>query len=406
VNSDWQDASAGLLLDDLVALLRRFVVLTPEQLDAVALWIVHTHAFEAADATPYLLVTSAEKRSGKTRLLEVLELSVARPWFTGHVTAAVLVAKTAQEPPPTLLLDESDAAFKGAREYSEALRGILNNGYRRGGKYSLSVRRGNTWEPLDRNVFGPKAIAGIGDLPDTVADRGIPIRLQRKSRLEVVERFRRRIVEPAATGIHDRIASWAEPNSEYLRNLQLDLPEELGDRAQDVWEPLFAIADAAGGDWPARARRAAVELSRASAWQEDSLGVRLLSDIRTVFAEKDDPDRLRSGELISELAKIPESPWGDLNGKIITPQSIARLLKPYEIRTRELWVNSKKERGYQRSQFVDAWARYLPEKVVGTVEVVDAAADHKAAPTTPTGPTAPPEEPESDEGGSYGRECS
>src|SRR4051794_27277130 len=61
------------VLDTLAWFVRRFVVMSPAQADAVALWVVHTHCFAAAEQTPYLAISSAEKRSGKTRLLEVLE---------------------------------------------------------------------------------------------------------------------------------------------------------------------------------------------------------------------------------------------------------------------------------------------------------------------------------------------
>lgn len=137
-NDHASQLSGSELLRSLAAYVRRYVVLTDEQADLIALWIVHTYTLEVADTTPYLEVVSAEKRSGKTRLLEVLDTVVARPWFTGRVTAAVLVRKVADQS-ATLLLDESDTAFKGDREYAEALRGILNTGFRRGGVASLCV---------------------------------------------------------------------------------------------------------------------------------------------------------------------------------------------------------------------------------------------------------------------------
>ena len=131
---EWQPGNVNLakVLDDLVAFVRRYVVLTNQQLWALVLWIGHTYALEAADCTPYISIKSAEKQSGKTLLLEILNLLVANPWFTGRVTAAVLVRKISRDA-PTLLLDETDAAFKGDKEFSETLRGVLNSGYRRGG---------------------------------------------------------------------------------------------------------------------------------------------------------------------------------------------------------------------------------------------------------------------------------
>jgi hypothetical protein len=187
--------SGAELLVKLIKFIRRFVALSEAKALVIALWIVHTHTLDAAETTPYLNISSAEKRSGKTRLLEVLSLLVARAWFTGRVTSAVLVRKVAAET-PALLLDESDAAFKGNREYAETLRGVLNAGFRRGGVASLCVGQGANLAYKDFPVFCAKAIAGIGTLPDTVADRSIPIELRRRRQSERVERFRLRKVRP------------------------------------------------------------------------------------------------------------------------------------------------------------------------------------------------------------------
>ena len=184
-----------VLLGDVAALIRRFVVLSPEQASATALWVVHTYAIDAADASPYLHITSPEKRSGKTRLLEVLDLLAARPWFTGRVTAAVLQRRLEWDH-PALLLDETDAAFKKESEYSEALRAILNSGHRRGCPAWLCVGKGHELASFD--VFGPKALAGIGKLPETIVDRCIRLVLRRRAPNETVARFRRREVEEEA----------------------------------------------------------------------------------------------------------------------------------------------------------------------------------------------------------------
>ena len=346
------------VLDAVGAFIRRYVALNDEQADLVALWVAHTHAFDAADTTPYLNVKSAEKRSGKTRLLEVLALLVARPWLTGRVTSAVLVRKVAAEV-PTLLLDESDAAFKGDREYAETLRGVLNAGFRRGGVASLCVSRGKDFDYADFVVFGPKAIAGIGTLPDTVADRSIPIELRRRKPGEPVGRFRLRKAGPDAVPIYDAVRAWAEANLNTLARAEPELPDELDDRAQDISEPLFAIADAAGGEWPERARRAAVALLTGENREDgESLGVRLLRDVRSVFDEKR-ADRLPSGELLDSLAAMDEAPWGSLRGEALDARGLARFLRPYGVRPEQLRVGETKARGYRRAAFEDAWERYL-----------------------------------------------
>jgi Toprim-like len=191
------------VLDATARFLRRYVVLGEAELTAAALWVVHTHTFDAAEATPYLAINSAEKESGKTRLLETLELLVAKPWLTGRVTTAVLTRKVDREE-PTLLLDESDAAFGGEKEYAEVLRGVLNTGYRRGGKTSVAVPAGRDWDYRDLATFCPKAIAGIGKLPDTVQSRSISITLKRKAAAEQVQRFRRKNVEAEAAPLRQR----------------------------------------------------------------------------------------------------------------------------------------------------------------------------------------------------------
>ena len=185
--------------------IRRYVVLNDDQAVAVTLWVAHTHVLDAADCTPYLQVTSATARAGKTRLLETAEPLVARPWLTGRTSAAALVRKT-DALSPTLLLDESDAAFGGDKENAEALRGILNTGYRRSGRTTLCVGQGANLTFKDFSTFGPKAIAGIGQLPSTVTDRAIPIELKRRTKDEPVERFRERDAGAQARPIYDHFS--------------------------------------------------------------------------------------------------------------------------------------------------------------------------------------------------------
>lgn len=348
------------LLEDVAQHIRRYVVLKPEQLDACALWVAHTHAFIAAEATPYLEITSPEKQSGKTRLLETLEPVVARPWFTGRVTAAVLYRKIEKEK-PTLLLDESDAAFKGVPEYAESLRGILNNGYRAGGKVSVCVGQSNNIDYKDFSCFCPKAIAGINRLPDTVSDRSITIEMLRRSAGESVERLRRAQAERSAKPIRDDLSRWAREAIKKLEGAQPVIPEQLSDRAADCWEPLIAIADMAENGWPARAREAARVLSGHKAEEDESLGVRLLADVRTVFGES---DRLFSEELCGGLVAMEESPWGELpfgvrRGKEIDPRTLAYRLKPYGIRPRQIKKDDIGKKGYISSDFIDVWTRYL-----------------------------------------------
>ncbi len=356
---EFGEASDGAeLLERLVWFIRRYVALSEEQALLCALWIVHTHALDAADTTAYLNVKSAEKRSGKTRLLEVLSLLAADSWLTGRVTAAVLVRKVAAEV-PTLLLDESDAAFKGDKEYSETLRGVLNAGFRRGGVASLCVGQGANITYEDFPVFCPKVIAGIGKLPDTVADRSIPVELRRRRPSEKVERFRLRKVGPEALPIFRDVREWAQAHLDSLSAAEPELPDELDDRAQDIMEPLLAIADEVGGGWPERSRRAAVGLLTGDEREDaESLGVRLLRDVRGVF-DDESSDRLPTGKMLEALQAMEEAPWGSLRGEALEARGLARLLKPYGVKPETLREGENTFRGYRRASFEDAWARYL-----------------------------------------------
>jgi hypothetical protein len=337
---------------------RRFVSLSEAQAVVIALWVAQTHAIDGADVTPYLAVTSAEKQSGKTRLLETLALIVANPWFTGRVTAAVLVRKVDDKKPP-LLLDESDAAFGGEREYAEALRGILNSGHRRGGVASLCVGKGAEMSYKDFSTFCPKAIAGIGKLPDTVADRSIPIRLKRAARGEIVERFRIRTVMPEADVLRGNLEEWAESVGQHLREARPDLPNELSDRQQDGVEPLLAIAELAGKEWEEMARSAVVELCTEARQSDDSTGVRLLADIRQVFGSRN-VDRMPSAELVDALVAIETSPWAEWSrGKPISASKLARLLKPFGVKPDKIRFGDQTLSGYERADFEDPFTRYL-----------------------------------------------
>ena len=359
VTTGTEDGAA--LLDYTSRFIARFLVLTPAQADTCALWVLHTHALDGAEFTPYLHIHSPLLRSGKTLLLRVLDLLVARSWFTGRVTGAVLVRKTAKKQ-PTLLLDESDTALQAEKEYAETLRGILNTGFQRNGCISLCVTKGRDWDTQDFPTFSAKAIAGIGRLPQTIEDRSLPIELKRQRRQEKRERFRTRKVRIQAQNqaLHERAALWAKQNVGGLRDAEPSLPEELNDRQQDVCEPLLAIADRVGGEWPARARRALVELCTSRPAHDDSPSLRLLTDIRAAFQRRA-ADRLPSHELLKELTRDETTPWTEWKGKPLSASQLAAMLRPFRISPRDVRVGPQVLKGYHKADFEDSWERCLSD---------------------------------------------
>lgn len=343
----------GALLDDVAALLRRFIVFRDDdQLVTVALWIAHSHSIDAAWQTPYLSVLSAEKRSGKTRLLEVLHGLCARAEHASGASEAGLFQLVDQSK-PTLLIDEVDAIFGSNTERTEALRGVINSGNRRG---ATVIRGDKTGEPRRYRTFCPKVLAGIetGRLPDTIRDRSIQIILRRKRPDAKVDRYLWRDVGADVIAMHDALAVWATAHAEPLAAARPDLPTQLDDRAAEGWEPLLAIADLAG--WGQRARSAALALAGEHEDDDESRGVRLLRDIRSVFTTA----AISSADLATALNALDESPWGAWHdGGGLNQRDLARLLKPYEIRSKVVRIDDGTPRGFRREQFADAWSRYV-----------------------------------------------
>jgi Protein of unknown function (DUF3631) len=346
------------LLEEVVRFIRRYVVLDPEAAHLLALWVLHTHAFEAAVTTPYVRVHSAERESGKTRLLELLALLVRRGWLEINPTAAVVFRGIDAEA-PTLLLDEIDQMAFGDRR---DLLAVLNAGYKIGAKvHRVEGDRTRVLRAFD--VFCPKAFAGINDgsLPDTLRSRSVHVRLERRLPDDEIERFHHRVVEPEAEELRERIEAWALANLDALIDGEPDLPDELSDREQEVWEPLLAIADLAGGGWKKRARDAAKTLAKAKGRIDESRGVLLLGDIRRVFKDKG-VERIFSGDLVNALNAIEESGWGGWHdGSGMRTDDLARELGRYPISPQKLRIGDHSRRGYTREQFLNVWARYLPK---------------------------------------------
>jgi hypothetical protein len=172
------------LFDACRAWILRYVIVTGEQATILAFWLLHAYVLAAADMTPYIHITAAEKECGKSLLMDVLAALAFNPKRSGGMTPAALV-RTIDGKPSTLFLDEMDAAMGGSKEYAENMRGILSEGFHRGGTFSKCD--GKIHEVRDFSVFGCKVLAGIGCLPGTVASRSITIEMRRKLPSENVE---------------------------------------------------------------------------------------------------------------------------------------------------------------------------------------------------------------------------
>jgi hypothetical protein len=347
------------LLEWARAFFRRFIVVTDAQADVVALWNAHSYVVMCSRATPYLHFISPEPGSGKTTALEVLELISYRGETLDDTSGPGLFRFIEQER-PTLLYDEVDGVFKKRNSDStEDIRKILCSGYRQGKR--VIRMRGPQHDQLGFfDPFCPKALAGIGPLPGTLAHRTIPIDMQPPRPDESYEDFDPEEAEDEASKIRLWFESWADVAEPSLRDRSLKpakLPEHDA-RGNEIWRILLRIADLAGGRWPEAARQAARDLSGGERGRETSIGVRLLSSIQTVFEE----ERLGCKELCSRLNDLEEETWGGWNnGEGITPRELGKRMAGYHILAKTIRVDEWRGNGYERSQFEDVWSRYLTD---------------------------------------------
>lgn len=350
-------ANGAALLADVERFLSRFVAYPSEHARvAHVLWIVHAHRMDAWESTPRIAFLSPEPGSGKSRALEVTDLLVPRPVHAVNTTPAYLFRKVSDEEGlPTILYDEIDTVFGPRAKENEDVRGMLNAGHRKGAVAGRCVVKGKQVETEELPAYCAVALAGLDDLPDTLMTRSVVIRMRRRAPTEVVEPFRHRVHSPDGDALRERLAVWAK----FIQAGDWpDMPEGIEDRDADVWEALLMAADAAGGTWPERARRAAVTLVTDSKAAHPSLGIRLLADLRTIF-EHAEADHIFTEDVIAALIAIDEAPWADLRGKPLDARALARRVLKYGVRPKTVRVGDRTSKGYSREDLFDPWSRYL-----------------------------------------------
>ena len=356
---DVPDELGHVVLDDVAGWLTQHVAWSSQHhVPAVALWVAHTHALAAAASTPRLAFVSPEPGSGKTRVLELLELLVRRGRHVLSMTPAALF-RVVEAQQPTILLDEVDAIFgpKASRDH-EDLRALINAGHRPGATVMRVVGEGGSMRAREFSAYCPVALAGLGDLPATIATRAITIPMRRRAPDEYVRPYRERTTRPEGDQLRRRLAAWLHRHTDAIPEAP-ELPAGVTDRPADCWEPLIALADATGGHWPTTARHACRELINSTGSRQESLGVRLLADIRNAFAGE---TRLSTVTLIERLTALDDAPWAEwLEGKSDKARGawLAKRLKPYAIAPHAVRIGGSTPKGYDAADFADAWRRYL-----------------------------------------------
>jgi len=236
---------------------------------------------------------------------------------------------------------------------------VLNAGNRRGSKVVRGTQDG---APITFETFCPKVLAGIntGKLPDTISDRAINVPLERRKRGEGVERFKVRDIAGRVEDLRTLLEDWAAADHEALASYRCEPIPEISERLEEGWESLLAVAELAGGEWPRRARKAAVALAQngADIGGEDQ-GELLLRAVREIFGDR---EVMFTGAICEALNGDDELPFGGYRkGEGIDGRGLSSKLKPYGIKPQTIEYDGKNAKGYRREWFLEVWARYAPD---------------------------------------------
>lgn len=358
------------LLRDVEAFYRRYVTFPEADYPFVlALWTMMTFVWPHFDAIPYLVITSETKRSGKTRLSELLSFVASVPLNMAGMTAAA-VYNSIKDLNPTMFIDEAETL---SGESAEVMRSVLNVGYRKG----QTIPRVYRGKVVQWPVYCPKAFILIGDVYDTLRDRSIVVIMRRGA---PADRFlyetakidgddlRQRAADIMFAVKKDVVAAYeASPGLPFLQ-----------DRDEEIWSPLFAIASILCPDRLDQLTRAAVdiatmktapkrkytELELGEAEQEATnaeYAERLLADMLTVMGHH---KVIYSADALDKLHALPTGPWRKFRGQGLTAYDMGHLLERFQgVKPRLIRTGSSKKagsrvaRGYRREAIEAALAQ-------------------------------------------------
>ncbi len=340
--------------------MKRFVIYpSAEAAIAHVLWVAHTHLMDAWFTTPRLAALSPEPGSGKSRLLEITALLVPRAILTVQSSPAYILRKISdQANRPTILCDEIDAIFGPNAKGNEDLRAMINAGYRRGATIGRCQSDKGKVETVDLSTYGAIAMGGLGSLPATIESRSVIIRMRKRALDEKVEPFKPIIHETIGNDLNDELNCWARAVDQQAELADPMMPDGIADRNAEVWLPLLAVADLAGGKWPSLARAgASCFVGEEARKSTPSLPIQLLNDIQRYFGEA---QHMSTVDLLRLLHSDDEAPWGDVGGRKLDARKLATMLRPFNICSVSVRLGDATPKGYRRADFEEVWRRYLP----------------------------------------------
>src|SRR5262245_28792282 len=345
------------LTRDLIAvvinILKRFVFLKDDRIYLlISVWVLVTYVYQRFEYMPLLWVTSPTKRSGKTRLLEVLREITHNPtaiWI--NPTEAILFRSTHRG--KTLFLDEVEQLRRKDNDIHGHVMAVLNSGFQKGATVRRMIKnKDGVQQESEWNTYGPKVISGISNVTDTIADRSLVIKMIRRLRVtEILERFRRRKLAKELGDVVFQLKIWAAAKGETIQAIYdaiTEEPDELkecDDRFLDIVEPLLAIvalADAEHANGGMALRDELVLLLKdLSADRDENENVAIAVVIETVGSLLGNNDELDipSAEILKKLSENPVTEWIKSGNSLKTIASKLGLRKsPHHGKRRSYWV--------------------------------------------------------------------
>jgi Protein of unknown function (DUF3631) len=353
-----EPVDGGILLRALKEAIQHYVFMSDDQAVAVALWIVFSWLHEhegAVTHSPILYVTSAEKDSGKSTLLGVVNFLARRGLQSVDIRGPALF-RSITKWQPTFIVDEADDALANNPD----LRSVINSGWTRG--QGVIRCHPDTHQPELFSTFAPKVIAMKGrNVPDTTLSRSIVITMKPRRPDDPKEHaadFNHCDTETFAR-LRSQLMRWATDKAAVLAKAVPEIPPGFHNRRRANWVPLLAIAEAAGGDWKKAGWKAALALEAVADTFDPSVGIELLRAIKGAF-EARETDRITSAGLISDLVADETAPWATYNkGRSISQRQVASLLKPYEIKPKTIRLDDGgTAKGFMLAWFTDAFGRF------------------------------------------------
>lgn len=383
---EWKPASGAELLDTAYNYIRRFAKVSEAQARALTLWVAHTFICRGWGHTPYLHIYSAERGEGKSTVVDVVRALLGVPTVLIRPSLAALYSDVTENPGQPQLIDEIDKMFTGRNEHDSEIYAYLNAGFQRGRTVPRVNFIGRKRITERFETFCPKVLAGRYEetLDDATRDRCIGIRMEKAAWADHVKRWVEKFHLAEGQEIGTKLSVWCESIAEEAWKADVWCTTAVGQRVIDIWEPLLAIAELAGGNWLEWAKSALIELSTGSRAEHDSRGVKLLKDIRAVRDARAPSESIFSTDLAAALAAMREE-WAEYGRaqKPISSTQIARLLARYEIKSVQVWIGGKNLHGYYWTQFEKAWETYLSRDAAASGRASASLADSSVSESTP-----------------------